>query len=457
MTEQLDRLLGDVVRNLAHEVRAADLARVRSPGADASGDGAGGPARARPLWPSRSRSLSRPWWPARGRATRSRVRPSPCPVWIPRRRRMARSAGNRPVALPGGFVLTGLTSQGTPRRTSWVLDRARGYYVKLSQYESAFPAPRGPYVAVITAGGLSRIGIIDLRDGDLRWFDGDGWFGTPQWTSDGARLLISAFATDDSGSMAFDIIDVDTGQIRRHEVDQINHRCTDWCMFTWMPDGAEVALPQTDTNVAHSEAEMDPRRGLQLFDADNGRPTRLLPIRGDIWSALSWSPDGRHVVVQGVTEESPRRYQTQLVDARTGSVVRTFPTHVAYWIDNGRLLYLGVRGLVCAGHGTAPSRPAGPGTRMVPSGSAGSPSGVRRGTSVTGRGVPLDGRPRSPAHVRRGSRRPAGDLVSDRIRGHLPHPGPGGNALPEIPVAAVVDRRRPRPARFVHQLMTRQP
>jgi hypothetical protein len=91
-------------------------------------------------------------------------------------------------------------------------------------------------------------------------------------------------------------------------MDPVQFQCTDYCQFTWMPDGKEVALQQTDPVAPRSEAEPHPRKGLPLFSVEDGRPTRLLPVKGDVDGPDAWSPDGWYVVVRGSTETSPRTF-----------------------------------------------------------------------------------------------------------------------------------------------------
>ena len=114
--------------------------------------------------------------------------------------------------------------------------------------------------------------------------------------------------------------------------------CTDTCLFTWMPDGKQVALQQTDPAVPRTESKPHARRGLQFFSADTGQPTRFVPVRGDATGPYSWSPDGKLVVIKG-------QEATQLVEVDSGRVVRDLPTvdresATLVWVAADRLLMI---------------------------------------------------------------------------------------------------------------------
>ena len=60
-----------------------------------------------------------------------------------------------------------------------------------------------------------------------------------------------------------------------------------------------MAWPLTDEAVTGTELEAHARKGIQMFSPDDGRPTRMLPVRGEASGPFAWSPDGRLVVVTG--------------------------------------------------------------------------------------------------------------------------------------------------------------
>ncbi|MGY0006850.1 hypothetical protein [Micromonospora sp. I033] len=107
--------------------------------------------------------------------------------------------------------------------------------------------------------------------------------------------------------------------------------CTDFCDFTWMRGGREVGLTLTARDAPESEPR-DLAKGVQLFSADDGRPTRLVTVPGAPAGPDAWSPDGKLVVVQGQREPL-------LVETATGRVVNPLPTADVVWVTDDRLLY----------------------------------------------------------------------------------------------------------------------
>lgn len=237
----------------------------------------------------------------------------------------------RPLELPGGYLLTGATTTGDERGTAVVLDRSTGRYVGFSQYDAVWPAPQGRVAAVFDRAGHRRqTGLLNLATGKVRWIETGPRYADPAWSPEGTRLLLTISPVGETTRIG--ILDATTGEFRKYPVDE-SYLCTDHCRFTWMPDGTEVAYQQTDPSLPRSESARHPRRGLQLFSAETGRPTRLLPIRGDVAGPYAWSPDGRHVVIQG--PESP-----ELVDATSGEVIRRLPSADLYWAGSDRLVLL---------------------------------------------------------------------------------------------------------------------
>ncbi|SCF43431.1 hypothetical protein [Micromonospora mirobrigensis] len=233
-----------------------------------------------------------------------------------------------PVALPGGWVLTGATSTGTPAEPGYALDRQSGRYVP-GRYEETWAAPRGRVAAVVDYERRGELGLLDLPTGKVRWARVDQWIMTPHWSPEGSRLALTIM--DKEGGFALGVLTVATGDYRTYPMELTRHLCTDQCFFTWSRDGREVALQQTDPDAPRSEASPHLRRGVQFFSADDGRPTRFVPVPGDPAGPWSWSPDGRRVVLKG--PDGP-----VLAEVATGRVLRTFPDADAAWVDDGRLL-----------------------------------------------------------------------------------------------------------------------
>ncbi|MET7966034.1 hypothetical protein [Micromonospora sp. NPDC005305] len=243
------------------------------------------------------------------------VRPTPGADWA-----------RKPLMLPGDWVVT--RAQATDGSGKGVLlDRGRARYFSTNRYYGIAPAPTGSLVAVTDATHPRQVGIIDLTSGKTRWYEVGRTFTGPTWSPDGRRLLL----TGPLDHFGFVVLDLD-GTRKTHPVDMKRFLCTDYCFFVWTRDGREVALQQTDPNRTRSESARHPRRGVQLFSADDGRPTRFEPVPGDPAGPWAWSPDGKHVVVQGQQEPL-------LVETATGRVVNPLPTADVVWVTDDRLLY----------------------------------------------------------------------------------------------------------------------
>jgi hypothetical protein len=239
----------------------------------------------------------------------------------------------RPFTLPGGWVITGATAKGTTALESLVLDRERGKYIAVSGYEETWAAPRGRIAAVVDYDRPSSLGLLDVGTQKVRWVKTGAGSLDPVWSPDGRRLVLTGLDKE-TGAWSFEIVDAQTGKVARHPYDWVRYECTDVCQFTWSPDGKEVALPQSDPKAPRSEAVPHLRRGIQFFSATDGRPTRLVPVHGNVAGAAAWSPDGGSVVVQG--QKGP-----ELAEVANGKVVRSYPTDAVHWIDDHRLLHVG--------------------------------------------------------------------------------------------------------------------
>ncbi|MGC1214183.1 MAG: hypothetical protein WA890_23355, partial [Micromonospora sp.] len=243
------------------------------------------------------------------------MRPMPGPDW-----------SAKPLVLPGDWVVTGSASHSGGGK-GFVLDRGRGRYFPTGRYDGIFPGPTGSLVAVTDEGRPREVGLADLASGKIRWYEVGRAISGPHWSPDGRRLLFTTHQVDRFG---FIVLDLD-GTTHSFPVDHKAYFCTDFCDFTWTRDGRQVVLPQTGRTFDESVLR-DLRRGLQLFSADDGRPTRLVPVPGDPAGPWAWSPDGKLVVVQGQQEPL-------LVETATGRVVRAVPVADVVWVSDERLLY----------------------------------------------------------------------------------------------------------------------
>ncbi|MFE9956338.1 TolB family protein [Micromonospora sp. NPDC005299] len=241
--------------------------------------------------------------------------PPPGPDWT-----------TKPLVLPGGWVVTRAQVSGGSGN-GFLLDRGRGRYFATDRYDGIFPAPTGSLVAVRDDDRPREVGLFDLASGKTRWYVVGRALSVPRWSPDGRRLLFTTTQLDNEG---FIVMEVD-GTKHTYRVDRRAYFCTDYCDFTWTRDGREVVLPQTGGG-GHNEAVRDKRRGVQLFSADDGRPTRLLPVPGDPAGPWAWSPDGTLVVVRGQQEPL-------LVETATGRVVHPLPSAEVVWLPDDRLLY----------------------------------------------------------------------------------------------------------------------
>jgi hypothetical protein len=237
-----------------------------------------------------------------------------------------------PLKLPGGWIVVGATTTGSPV-SNWAYDRARGRYLDTAkEFSSVWAAPRGRLAAVRQESRPSETGLLDIPSGKVRWIRTSGQILTPQWSEDGSRLLMT-LSEKSTGDFSFGVLTVADDSFHRYPVRSDKYECTDLCRFTWLPSGKEVALPMTDPAAPRSESEPHLRRGLQLFSALDGTPTRFLPVRGNVSGPSAWSPDGRMVVVEG-------QKAAQLVLVDKGAVVQEMPSADVTWINDDRLLYL---------------------------------------------------------------------------------------------------------------------
>lgn len=250
-----------------------------------------------------------------------------------------------PVALPGGWIVTGfgrnsggLDDAGSPARApkdAMVLDRHAGRYRSIPHVRLLWPAPSGRIVAFSADDNAhyNQVGLLDLDTGRTEWIQQES-LQAPQWSPDGRRLL---FTTGEG----FVVLEVSTRRATPHAVDSATYPCSAECLFTWQPDGEQVGRPVDDPGgpePPEGAPDVPARKGVQLFAADTGQPTKLLPTRGDPRGTEAWSPGGRYVLL-GERDRGAR----QLVEVTSGKVVRTFPESSwdgvsLYFTDDDHLL-----------------------------------------------------------------------------------------------------------------------
>jgi dipeptidyl aminopeptidase/acylaminoacyl peptidase len=238
-----------------------------------------------------------------------------------------------PIPLVPGWVVLG------NRR---VLDATSGTYLSVSD-DLAFASPDGRWAAFDNPDqSVKSIRIVDLQSGDSKDYTIPASVLDPQWSPDGSRLLLTAIPKSGTG-IEMHLIDPATGAVTTQDLPSSFRAGTDcvYCALTWLPNGSEVAL-----TLAHNVNEGRPEQpdGIQLFTLD-GQPSRTLPVLGRPGGPGAWSPDGRHVVVTGVTSDGTRP-EEHLVEVATGTVVRVVPSTMSdgwpsmsvSWIDSGRMI-----------------------------------------------------------------------------------------------------------------------
>lgn len=207
--------------------------------------------------------------------------------------------------------------------TSFVHDPDRGGYRGLpTAIVTSVPSPDGRYAAVFRAGP-GRWEILDVRADRYRELP----FTTPLpvvWSADGTHLLV----THDDG---FSVVRAATAKTERHVVETQQRRCLDYCLFTWLPGGAEVALPQA------SARNSEPARvdGLAVFAARSGKLLRNVPVKGAPTGQDAWSPDRRQVLVHSTPGNDGR---ISMVDLGTRQQVAGFAAESARFLADGTVL-----------------------------------------------------------------------------------------------------------------------
>ncbi|WP_229076666.1 WD40 repeat domain-containing protein [Actinoplanes sp. DH11] len=256
--------------------------------------------------------------------------PSRSPEPSPRIRMLSTFDADRPYRLLGGAVVVAMSrteqNEVTEGDTHHVLlDRATGRYRELAgNYREVVPGPgelfavhEGPdaetSVHVVTAGGEVRRRIPRQAVGDA-----------PQWSPDGSRLLVPV-------SDGFLVADPDRSGDRTF---QPEGECPDYCSYSWLPDGTEIAVPRRDPAWTRSEAQPDMARWLDIYSATTGKLVRSQEMTGRPIGTRGWAPDGRHVL----TRTGGSTGTITLTDTSNGSSVAELSGSDAVYLADGRIL-----------------------------------------------------------------------------------------------------------------------
>ncbi len=342
MTDRLDRLVGDAVRDLAG-------------GADVISD------RDRRLLAlhasDRAHTLRRRRWAASAAAVLMAAalaagipygikqldtgpappaRPTGAPAAPPGVETIIVNSATDPIELVDNWYVGGNRA---------ILDRSTGLYTPF-RARTVIPSPTGRWVATDSGNGAG-IRIYDLTDSSSHLYQtrllGEG-LNSGEWSPDGSTLLVTGMIMKESTvgapaptTIGAGLIDADREEIIYHEIALPELSCV-YCVLTWMPSGTEVAL------VLGAEAGLDdvPVTGIALLELGSGN-VRTVPVAGVPAGTGAWSPDGELVIVASdrVTRYGPSTERAQIVEVATGEVVGSLPgieLKQAQWIDNDRFL-----------------------------------------------------------------------------------------------------------------------
>jgi hypothetical protein len=251
-----------------------------------------------------------------------------------------------PIKLPGGLVITSVgrseafNSGNTVRDGNITLNRSTGRYLVFPiEYQVFTAAPTGRYVLVEAGSGdgYVPIGFLNSVTGKIRLL-GHGSGSGVEWSADGKRVLLTL------NGGGFRLIDAKTTAETDREIPNAKVFCPDYCFFTWMPGGKEVALAQRDPEVERSEALASTIKSIDVYSVESGKLLRTLPVPGVPAGSAAWSPDGRYVALM---PDASEENGTRIAEVATGRVVTTLPlaSQVRFLPDNQILTLGGPRGL----------------------------------------------------------------------------------------------------------------
>jgi hypothetical protein len=250
-----------------------------------------------------------------------------------------------PYRLPGGAIVTMVTIPSTViedgaetsgDNTYVSLDRDGGRYRQLPfAYAPLGVSPDGERFAAAVSGGTVRVLKADGSTLDTLNVDTYSRIGgDPVWSPDGSRLLVPTEG-------GFAVYETDTRDHREFPNLDIEPLCSDFCSFSWLPNGREFAVPRRDVTVPRSEAYPDRLEGVIVYSAETGERVRSIPMTGVPVGNGAWSPDGRSVLIY---EKGAASSGVRIVDAVSGiprGELMAGPG--AIYLADGRILAYGNR------------------------------------------------------------------------------------------------------------------
>ena len=135
---------------------------------------------------------------------------------------------------------------------------------------------------------------------------GDNW---PQWSPDGGRI---AFQSNRNGNLDVFVMDADGTNV----VQLTDDPAHDY-LPAWSPDGKRIAF--VSWRIEPGDDEENPANHVYIMNADGSDPARLLPDSPGTSAGVTWSPDGRFMLLaRKISEQPPDVF---VLDA-TGQIVR---------------------------------------------------------------------------------------------------------------------------------------
>jgi TolB protein len=163
-------------------------------------------------------------------------------------------------------------------------------------------------------GGIMGGYLVASDGSDLRRIRTDAWIEYPVFSPDGTRI---AFMGQADGDYEIFVADVETGATRR---------LTDspgsdgWP--AWSPDGSMIAFASERDDCGNADRDADcwtvggegVHHDVWVMNADGSEPRRVTPEFGQF---VTWSPDGRHLLISGASLYVIRPDGTGRVDVTT--------------------------------------------------------------------------------------------------------------------------------------------